>query len=90
MNEYIYLGIVGEIVQTAGQACARIEQRNKFCVGDSIEIMKPDGTNVPVQVIGMYDEQGNPVESCPHSKQIIYVYLSVTPEVYDILRVENN
>ena len=41
--------------------CARIEQRNKFCVGDSIEIMKPDGTNVPVQVLAMYDEQGEPV-----------------------------
>lgn len=69
--------------------CARIEQRNKFCVGDSIEIMKPDGTNVPVQVLAMYDEQGQPVESCPHSKQVIDVLLSETPQVYDILRVGN-
>lgn len=69
--------------------CARIEQRNKFCVGDSIEIMKPDGTNVPVQVLAMYDEQGQPVESCPHSKQLIDVLLSETPQVHDILRVGN-
>lgn len=89
VNEYIYLGIVGELVQTAGQTCARIEQRNKFCVGDKIEIMKPDGTNVPVTVLAMYDGQGQGVESCPHSKQVIDVCLSAVPAVYDILRVVN-
>lgn len=89
VNEYVYLGIVGKVTQVAGQTCARIEQRNKFCVSDSIEIMKPDGTNIPVVVSAMYNEQGEPVESCPHSKQVIYVCLSVAPEEYDILRVEN-
>lgn len=89
VNEYIYLGIVGELVRTAERTCARIEQRNKFCVGDEIEIMKPDGTNVPVTVLAMYDEQGQSVESCPHSKQVIDVCLSAAPEVYDILRVAN-
>lgn len=89
VNEYIYLGIVGELVQTAGQTLARIEQRNKFSVGDDVEIMKPDGTNIPVTVLAMYDEQGQNVESCPHSKQVIDVQLSAVPEVYDILRVAN-
>ena len=89
VNEYIYLGIVGDLVQIAGQTCACIEQRNKFCVGDAIEVMKPDGTNIPVTVLAMYDEQGQSVESCPHSKQVIYVCLSVVPKVYDILRVAN-
>ena len=90
VNEYIYLGIAGESVQTAGQDCVRIEQRNKFCVGDEIEIMKPDGTNIPVKVLAMYDEQGQSVESCPHSKQVIDVCLSVLPQEYDILRVSND
>ena len=51
--------------------------------------MKPDGTNIPVTVLDMYDEQGMSVESCPHSKQVIDVYLSQIPEVYDILRTAN-
>ena len=100
VNEYIYLGIVGEIVPEPGRCnesdkgsearmCARIEQRNKFCVGDSIEIMKPDGTNIPVEVLAMYNENGEPVESCPHSKQIIDVVFSQTPQKYYILRVPN-
>lgn len=93
VNEYIYLGIVGELRQGPGDEigiCARIEQRNKFCAGDKIEIMKPDGSNVPVKVLAMYDEEGNPVESCPHSKQVIDVLLSELPQVYDILRVSSH
>ena len=90
VNEYIYLGIAGETVQTAGRSCVRIEQRNKFCVGDEIEIMKPGGTNIPVKVLAMYDEQGQSVESCPHSKQVIDVCLSALPQEYDILRVAND
>lgn len=89
VNEYIYLGTVARIVQTAGRPCARIEQRNKFSVGDEIEIMKPDGENVSARVEAMFDEQGRPVQSCPHAKQIIDVCLSVTPETNDILRAEN-
>lgn len=89
ISEYTYLGIVGELVQTDGKSCARIEQRNKFCVRDHIEIMKPDGSNVPVEVLGMYDEEGQSVESCPHARQVIDVALSAVPERYDILRVRN-
>lgn len=89
VNEYIYLGTVGELTRVAGEDCARIEQRNKFSVGDFIEIMKPDGTNVPVEVLAMYDGQGQSMESCPHSKQAVDVQLSVAPEIYDILRVGN-
>ena len=87
INEYIYLGITEEV---CADGLIRIEQRNKFCVGDQIEIMKPNGENVAVLVEAMYDGDMNPVESCPHSKQTIYVKLSTVPEQYDILRVRNN
>ena len=83
VNEYIYLGIVGEVDD---RGFAKIEQRNKFSVGDEIEIMKPDGTDVKVTVKGLYTEDGESVESCPHPKQVLYVELSVPAEKYDILR----
>ena len=100
VNEYIYLGIVEETKTTdvkgampvAGEqakALARIEQRNKFSVGDTIEIMKPDGRNLTVEVQGMYNGDMEPVESCPHSKQTIWLQLSETPDKYDLLRVRN-
>ena len=84
VSEYIYLGIVYDIDE---RGFAKIEQRNKFSVGDEIEIMKPDGTDVKVRVNGMYTEDGIAVESCPHSKEIIYLDLSERPSRYDILRV---
>jgi len=68
---------------------ARIEQRNKFCVGDVIEIMKPNGENVEVTVLAMYNEKMESVESCPHSKQEIWLELSKQPEEYDLLRINN-
>ena len=86
VNEYIYLGIVGEIDD---RGFARIEQRNKFCRGDIIEIMKPDGRNIPVTVNAIYDAEGIEVESAPHPQQVLYLDLSQQPEQYDLLRVEN-
>ncbi|MCI6553342.1 MAG: U32 family peptidase [Lachnospiraceae bacterium] len=85
VNEYIYLGIVGE-VNERGQA--RIEQKNKFCVGDQIEIMKPDGTNVRTEVLSLTTEEGEKVESAPHPRQVLFVELTERPKRYDILRAE--
>ncbi|MDO4619880.1 MAG: U32 family peptidase [Lachnospiraceae bacterium] len=64
-----------------------IEQKNKFCVGDKIEIMKPDGRDIEVSVLGIYDDEGNAQESAPHPKQRIHLELSADAEEYDILRM---
>ena len=82
-SDAVYLGTVYE---TDRKGRARIEQRNKFCVGDVIEIMKPDGRNVLVTVKGITDEDGNAMESAPHPKQILWVDLGSEVSPYDILR----
>lgn len=86
VNEFVYLGTVETIDE---RGLAKFEQRNKFCVGDTIELMKRDGQNLATKVHAMYNEEGEAVESCPHSKQIIYVELSVKPEAFDIMRCHN-
>ena len=86
INEYIYLGIVYGIDE---RGYAQIEQRNKFSVGDEIEIMKPDGTDVKATVRAMYNADNEAVESCPHSKETIYLDLSEKPSAFDILRIES-
>ena len=85
INEYIYLGIAEEITEDNR---VRIEQKNKFCVGDTIEIMKPDGRNVTALVEAMYDEKGTAVESAPHPQQVLFLQLSQSCEKYDLLRVK--
>ena len=83
--EYVYLGIVDSVEE---KGLARFRQRNKFCVRDEIEIMKPDGRNIPVKVLHMYNDEGEEVESCPHAGQIIDIELSQAPEKYDIMRMK--
>ena len=68
VKEYTYLGIVGGINE---EGFCRIEQRNKFSVGETIEVMKPDGTDIPVIVKRIQDQDGNEMESAPHPKQIL-------------------
>lgn len=83
VKNYTYLGTVEEVRE---DGCCRITQKNKFSVGEIIEVMKPDGRNVEVTVKAMYDEEGQSVESAPHSKQVIYVDLGTELAEYDILR----
>lgn len=85
VNEYTYLGIVANVDENGR---ANIEQKNKFSVGDTIEIMKPDGRDIPAKVISMYAEDGTAVESCPHPQQQICLKLSEATERYDILRIK--
>lgn len=86
INEYAYLGTV-ELTDKEGRA--KITQKNKFCVGDWIEIMKPDGRNMKTKVLSMITEEGETVESAPHAKQVLFVELSQKAEAGDILRVQS-
>lgn len=85
INDYIYLGTIEQIDENG---YASLQQKNKFQVGDSIEIMKPDGSNITVFVQDLKDQEGNSIESAPHPKQQLLLLLSVIPEKYDILRVK--
>ena len=83
VKEYTYLGIVGECRE---EGLYRIEQRNKFSVGEIIEVMKPNGDNIEVKVHQILDEEGNAQESAPHPKQVLYIDLGWPLEKFDILR----
>ncbi len=83
IKEYTYLGIVGDVRE---DGTFSLQQRNKFSVGETIEIMKPDGRDLETMVEGIWSEEGEPQESAPHAKQRLWVKLSVCPEPMDILR----
>ncbi len=85
-RDYVYLGIVGE---NPKPQVYEIEQKNKFCVGDVIEVMKPDGRDIEVTVQSIWDKEGNAMESCPHPKQKILIDLGMEPEAGDILRMKS-
>lgn len=83
IKAYTYLGLIGE---DRGDGFYGLEQRNKFSVGDTIEVMKPDGRDLEVTVQAMTDAEGTLIESCPHPKQKIFVNLGVELSPLDLLR----
>ena len=86
IKNYIYLGTV----ETVGEnGLVQIEQKNKFSVGETLEIMKPDGRNLMARVRGIYSEEGETMESAPHARQKLFLDLSEPAEPGNILRIKD-
>ena len=83
VKNYTYLGTVES---TDHRGCVKIEQKNKFSVGETIEVMKPDGRNLEAVVREIRSEDGVVQMSAPHARQTVYVDLGQILEEFDILR----
>jgi len=89
VKEWVYLGMADAektCTDENGRTFYMLEQKNKFSVGDRIEIMKPDGRNREVTVLAMLDEAGQPITSCPHPRQQFYIHVGEPLETFDMLR----
>lgn len=86
VTNYKYIGRVEKIDE---KNKVLIEQKNKFSVGDEVELMDRRGINIPLKVNAMYDIDGNAIETAPHSKQMIWIDLGDTKFTKgDILRAK--
>ena len=83
-QDYTYLGTI-----SMEEGRPFFLQKNKFSVGEELEVMRPDGSNLPVVVKSLTDENGNSVESAPHPGQKLYPDLGIELMEYDILRRKN-
>lgn len=83
ITEYVYLGKAEE---TAEDGTFILYQKNKFSVGEEIEIMRRSGENTQCRVESIKDDKGESMESVPHPGQKVWVKLSAVPEDQDILR----
>ena len=75
------------IVKAVENGKILVEQRNKFAVGDNLEILSPSDTfkNV-LKIEKMTDEQGNAVVEAKMVQQRLWIYTNIPFEVGDILR----
>ena len=80
-KDYVYLGTI-----EMEEGKPFLLQKNKFSVGEELEIMRPDGSNIPATVRAIVNEDGENQESAPHPGQKIYPDLGVELKAYDILR----
>jgi len=65
---------------------ADIEQRNKFVVGDEVEVFRATGANYKQIIDEIYDEKGNKITEAPHPKQKIRLKLDSPVTKYDMIR----
>ena len=63
-----------------------ISQRNKFCVGDTLDILPPGGVPYNVKCISLTNEDGEQVESAPHPKQILTMKSDLPVPAGSVLR----
>ena len=78
-----YYGYIDKVNEDGS---AVFEQKNKFSVGDKIQIMKADGRDINATVLHMWDENGVEIESCPHPQAIVKIKFDTEVEVMDIMR----
>lgn len=86
IREYSFVGMVKGVEPETGFAL--VEQRNKFSIGDEIEIFGPGVTFTKEVITEMYNQEGEPVESAPHPQQIIKLKLSTPVKGNYILRMK--
>ncbi|MGC6387707.1 tRNA 5-hydroxyuridine modification protein YegQ [Ewingella sp. S1.OA.A_B6] len=65
---------VGEFTGNRVDGWAEIDVKNKFSVGDSVEMMTPKG-NVQFTLAALRNKKGQPVEVAPGNGHIVYVLL---------------
>lgn len=86
IREYSFVGMVKGVESETGFAL--VEQRNKFSIGDEVEIFGPGVPFTKEVITEMYNQEGEPVESAPHPQQIIKLKLSTPVKENYILRMK--
>lgn len=74
-------------VEASGECgLCRFSQKNKFSVGDRVELLSPGLTGVSFTVRELFDANGNEIGSVPHPGMEFYIRLPVRAFAGDILR----
>lgn len=88
VRDYTYVAKVNGY--DAEKKYALIEQRNKFEIGDTLELMKRDGRTIEFIVDAILDEHENSVVSAPHPKQKLFLPVPIPMEENEIIRRKGN
>lgn len=83
---YDFIGVVQE-ASDPETGIALVEQRNKFSVGEEIEVMPAKGKSFAMKVEAMWDaESGEVVEVAPHPQQMLKVKFDKPVAPFDMMR----
>ena len=75
----VYLGTVESAEALPGGGLRlSFHQKNKFSAGETIQLVTPS-EDISCPVREMYDEHLNPIDSCPHPEQLVYINVQEAP-----------
>ena len=84
IRNYDFVGIVRDY--DAENDLYIVEQRNKMNVLDKVEVIGPYKETMFATIEEMYNEDGEPIESAPHARQIVKLKLDIKVDKNYMLR----
>lgn len=84
IKEKSYLAVVVGYDEMSGEA--RLTQRNKMSVGESVELLTPGKCGVPFVAGDMFDAAHEPIPSAPHPYMTFYMKVPFAVKPGDIIR----
>ncbi len=84
IREYDFIGMVKQ--DSDKNNCAMVEQRNKFSVGEMIEVMPAKGSSFSMKVEHIWNEEGEEIVSAPHPQQMLKIQFSRAVKEFDMMR----
>ena len=78
--------VVGVVESCDADGYALVSQRNRFSLGDDLELLTSDGAPVQFTLQTLRDEHGEPLEIAPHPMMRVRVQLPRAAPQYSILR----
>ena len=70
----------------AEDGLAELTQRNRFCIGDKVELLTNEGEPIPFTVTELWDENGEAIAATPHAMMKFKMRLPVKCSALSILR----
>ena len=78
--------IVAMVEGDGPEGYAHLTQRNKFCLGDELELVCPQGDPVCFKLEEMFNAEMQPIDAAPHPMMDLYIKLPVKAPRLSILR----
>ena len=82
---------IAKVVEDAKEGQVKVEMRNRFRVGDILEVLSPDGNFLKTITISkIIDSKGEEIEDAKRVQEIVTINCPYSLKAGDILRVEKN
>lgn len=86
LRDYDFVALVRDYDHSTG--IATVEQRNKFSLGDTVEITGPKTGTFEQLISALWTEEGEKTESAPHPQQILKIKVAHPVQPFDLIRRE--